>query len=96
MTRTITLLTFTDQGAKNIKKSPARARQFSQLAEKSGVKVKSQFWTVGRFDGLLILEADKESQILALLAKLAALGNVKTETLVALTDREFESIMNGR
>ena len=96
MTRSITLLTFTEQGAKNLKKSPARARQFTQLAAKSGVKVKSQFWTIGRFDGLLILEADDESQILAALTKLASLGNVKTETLAALTDREFEALVNGR
>jgi uncharacterized protein with GYD domain len=45
---------------------------------------------------VLILEAENENQILAALTKLASLGNVKTETLAALTDKEFEAIVNAR
>ncbi|MBK7998790.1 MAG: GYD domain-containing protein [Verrucomicrobia bacterium] len=90
MARYIALLKFTEQGAKNVKKSTARAHQFDKLAAKSGVKVEGQFWTLGRYDGVLILSADNSQKILQLLATLASLGNVRTETLQTFTDSEFD------
>jgi uncharacterized protein with GYD domain len=92
MARYIALLKFTEQGAKNVKKSTARAHQFDKLAAKSGVKVEGQFWTLGRYDGVLILSADNSQKILQLLATLASLGNVRTETLQTFTDSEFDKI----
>lgn len=92
MARYITLLTFTDQGARNMKDSTNRAHNFDALAEKSGVRVAGQYWTMGRFDGVLILEADSEPKILHLLAGLAASCNVRTETLQAFSDKEFDAI----
>ena len=89
----ITLLKFTAEGARNIKASTTRAHDFDALAEKSGVRVEGQYWTLGRFDGVLILTADSEHQILHLLAQLAARGNVRTETLQAFVDTEFEAIL---
>ncbi len=93
MARYIALLKFTEQGAKNVKKSTARAHQFDKLAAKSGVKVEGQFWTLGRYDGVLILSADNSQRILQLLATLASLGNVRTETLQTFTDSEFDKIV---
>jgi uncharacterized protein with GYD domain len=95
MARYIALLTFTEQGAKALKKSTNRARQFDKLAAKSGVKVEAQFWTVGRYDGVLLLSADESQKILHLLAALAALGNVRTESLQAFTDSEFDGILSA-
>lgn len=92
MARYIALLKFTEQGAKNVKRSTARAHQFDKLAAKSGVKVEGQFWTLGRYDGVLILSADNSQKILQLLAALASLGNVRTETLQTFTDSEFDKI----
>lgn len=93
MARYIALLNFTAQGAKNIKKSTARAHQFDKLAAKSGVKVEGQFWTLGRYDGVLILSADDSRKVLHLLAALASLGNVRTQTLQTFTDNEFDQIV---
>ena len=93
MSRYIALLNFTAQGAKNIKKSTARAHQFDKLAAKSGVTVEGQFWTLGRYDGVLILSAENSQKILHLLAALASLGNVHTETLQTFTDTEFDRIV---
>lgn len=93
MARYIALLKFTEQGLKHIKKSTARAHQFDKLAAKSGVKVEGQFWTLGRYGGVLILSANSAEKVLHLLATLASLGNVRTETLQAFTDREFDAIL---
>ncbi len=95
MARYIALLKFTEPGAKNIKKSTTRAHQFDQLAAKSGVKVEGQYWTLGRYDGALILNASSEQKVLHLLAALASLGNVRTETMQAFSDAEFDSIVGS-
>lgn len=93
MTRYIALLRFTEQGARNIKKSTTRAHQFDKLAEQAGVKVVGQYWTLGQYDGVLILDASSETAILHLLSELASLGNVRTETLKAFVDAEFDRIV---
>jgi uncharacterized protein with GYD domain len=93
MARYIALLTFTDQGAKNITKSTERARAFDNLAAKAGVKVEGQYWTLGQYDGLLILSASDEKKILHMLTSLAALDYVRTQTMPAFVDTEFESIV---
>jgi len=93
MARYIALLKYTEQGARNIKKSTTRAHSFDKLAAKSGVTVDGQFWTMGRYDGVLIVSADHEKKVLHLLTELAALGNVRTETLRAFVDSEFDQIV---
>ena len=93
MARYIALLKFTEQGIKNVKKSTSRAHAFDKLAAKAGVKVESQYWTMGRFDGVLVLSADDETKVLHLLTCLAALGNVRTQTMQAFSDSEFDSIV---
>jgi len=93
MARYIALLKFTKQGRKNIKASASRAHVFAKLAAKAGVKVEGQYWTVGRCDGVIILSGKNEHKILQLLAELASLGNVRTETLQAFSDKEFDDIV---
>jgi uncharacterized protein with GYD domain len=89
----ISLLRFTEQGAKNIKESIRRAHDFGNAAAKSGVTIDGQYWTLGEYDGVLILSADTEEKALHCLAELAAHGNVRTETLQAFTDKGFAEII---
>jgi len=93
MARYITLIRFTEQGAKNIKKSTTRAHHFDKAAERAGVKIEGQYWTLGAYDGVLIISAADEKKALHLLTELASGGNVKTETMQALVDTEFEEIV---
>jgi uncharacterized protein with GYD domain len=93
MPRYIALLKFTEEGAKNIRKSTTRARAFDKLAAKAGVTVEGQYWTTGRYDGVLILSAADEKKVLNSLASLAAQGNVVTETLQGFDAAEFEEIV---
>jgi len=93
MARYIALLKFTEQGSKNLRKSTARAHAFDRLAARAGVKVEGQYWTMGRFDGVLILSASDETKVLQMLTALAALGNVRTQTMQAFVDTEFDEIV---
>jgi uncharacterized protein with GYD domain len=88
----LVLLNFTEQGAKNLKKSTARAAAFREAAVKAGVAVEAQYWTIGSFDGALILKADQEATVLRCVTGLAAEGNVRTQTMRALDAKEFEAI----
>ena len=93
MPRYITLIRFTEQGAKSLAKSTSRARAFVQSASKAGVRVVGQYWTLGSCDGVIILEADNENTILHTLSALAAEGYVRTETLRAFNEAEFDAIV---
>ncbi len=89
----ISLLRFTEKGAKNIKKSTNRAHEFDKVAAKAGVKIEGQYWTLGAYDGVLIISAASEEKALHCLAELASQGNVRTETMQAFNDKGFEGIV---
>ena len=91
MARYVTLIRFTDQGSRDLGKSPARAAAFKSSVEKAGVTVEAQLWTAGACDGILVLSGD-ETKILRSLAQLVALGNVRTETMRAFDAGEFKAI----
>ena len=52
-------------------------------------------WTVGSHDGVLVLSADKEGKILHLLSELASRGYVRTESMRAFTDAEFDAVLKA-
>lgn len=91
----LTLLTYTDQGMRAIKQSPQRATAWRHEVEAAGITVLAQLWTAGACDGVLILQGDSEQQVLAALAKLAALGNVRTQSLRAFDAEEFAKIVGS-
>jgi uncharacterized protein with GYD domain len=91
--RYVILIRFTGQGAKAVKKSTERARAFKDAATKAGVKVEAQYWTLGAVDGVVIVNAERETKALKLVTALASDGNVKTETMQAFTDAEFDEIV---
>ena len=93
MARYVTLIRFTEKGARMIKQSTARANAFNKTAAKAGVKVEALYWTVGTCDGVLILSADNPDKALRCLTELAALGNVRTETMQAFNAKEFSAII---
>jgi len=92
MSRYITLIRFTDQGARAIKKSAARAAGFRKVAERAGITVEAQYWTTGAYDGILILSANSEEKVLHYLTELAAAGNVRPETMQAFDAKQFGAL----
>src|SRR5688572_17649242 len=91
----ITLIKFTDQGARGIRETAQRAAAFRKEAAGAGVNVRQVFWTMGAFDGLLILDADDERAAARTLFNLAAKGNVHTQTLRAFDESEIGQIVGG-
>ncbi len=93
MHRYIALIRFTDQGAKDIAQSTQRAEIFDAAAKEAGVTIEGQYWTVGSYDGVLIIRSDREGKVLRCLAELVADGNVRTQMLKAFDSAEFKSIL---
>ena len=89
----IVLLDFTDQGIRNLKDSPQRADAFNRFAEKAGVKIVSQYWTIGSHDGVLIMDAPTEEKAASVLLHLGSTGNVRTTTLRAFDWAEAQELI---
>ena len=74
------------------KKLPSK-EEFSKVDKlreelnKKGIKSHSWYWTLGRFDGVLVYEAPTEKEAMKFAIESAKMGLSTTETLVA-TPRE--------
>ena len=92
MIRYVSLLKFTDAGAREMDQSPNRAAGFLELAAAEGVAVEMQLWTTGAYDGLLVLAGRSEDHVLRVLARLAEHGFVRTESMRAFDAGEMVGI----
>ena len=89
----ITTVQFTEQGVKAARDTCDRAAAFRAAARKLGVKVTGLYWTLGAFDGVIILEAPDEATATAALLHLGSLGNLRTQTARAFDPAEMRKIL---
>ncbi len=95
MPRFVSLVSFTDQGIRDIKNSVKRAERFKKLAAKHKVKVREIHWTMGKHDIVVTFDAPSDLAMSALTLDNAQLGNVRTETFRAYTREEFAQILKA-
>lgn len=93
MVRFVVLINFTEKGVAAIKESPARAEAFSAAAAKAGACVESLFWTMGPYDGVVILSAPDEATAAAVILQLGKTHAVRSCMLRALDAGEFRKIL---
>jgi len=91
----VCLLNFTDQGIRKVKKTTQRAKDLQDMAAKMNVKVREIYWTMGRYDVVVVAEAPDDETITRMTLELGILGNVKTETLRAFSAQEMNQILKG-
>jgi uncharacterized protein with GYD domain len=91
----IGLTKWTDQGIRKVKETTKRAKDLQEMAAKMNVKVKEIYWTMGRYDVVVVMEAPDDETISRLTLGLGMLGNVKTETLRAYSAQEMNQIVKG-
>lgn len=89
----IVLITETEQGEKNIVDSVNRANQFNEVAAEFGVTVKGMYWTMGKFDGLVIIDAPDAESAHSLMYKLMSHGAVRTQIMQAFDAEETKAIL---
>jgi uncharacterized protein with GYD domain len=93
MARYVSLIQFTDQGIRNIKKTIKRGEAAMAEAEKMGMKLVEEFWTMGAYDVVALFEAPDDETVSAFVLKNGALGNAKGQTLRAFRREEMEAIL---
>lgn len=89
----IVLVNFTEQGIRNVKHSPERAKAATSAAEKLGIKVKDLYWTLGAHDAVLVTDAPNEETITAWALSVGSLGNIRTQTMRAFSADEVQKIL---
>jgi uncharacterized protein with GYD domain len=93
MARYISLIQFTDQGIRNIKDTIKRGDAATAEAEKMGMKIIEEYWTMGAYDGVVVFDAADDETMTAFALKVSSLGNVKTHTMRAFRKEEMEGIL---
>lgn len=93
MTRYVILLNFTEKGIAGIKESPRRAIAFRAAAEKAGATVESILWTLGTYDGVIVLSAPDDATAAAVTLELGMGNAVRTTMLRAFDAEEFGHIV---
>jgi uncharacterized protein with GYD domain len=91
----IVMINYTDKGIQTIKDSPSRLARSKDEARSFGCEVKSFYLTMGTYDIIEIVEAPDDESIAKLTLAVASGGNVRTTTLRAFQEVEFEAIVRG-
>ena len=78
-----------DEGAKTIKENPDRIKEVNLEIEALGVKVLSQYATLGQFDFVSIVEAPDNETIARVSAELSSRGSIRLQTMPAIPIDDF-------
>jgi uncharacterized protein with GYD domain len=89
----IGLLKFTDKGLQSIKQTTQRAAAAKEVAQRMGVNMREIFWTLGEYDLVCVLEAADETALNAFNLAVAMQGNVRSQSLRALTAAEMDKVL---
>jgi len=76
---------------KPTKETSSNASKMIENARKGGIKILGLYWTLGRYDTVLIFEASNEKE--AMRFRLEAAGIVATETMVAIPKDEATKLL---
>ena len=87
------LIQFADQGIRNVRDTVKRGEAAIAEAEKLGMKVVEEFWTMGAYDAVVLFEAPDDETMSAFMLKIGSLGNVKSQTLRAFRRNEMDGIL---
>ncbi|PYK26001.1 MAG: GYD family protein [Verrucomicrobia bacterium] len=89
----VCLIQFKDQGIRNIKDTVKRGDAAIAEAERMGMKIVDEYWTMGAYDAVVIFEAPDDETMSAFILKVGSLGNVTGQTLRAFRRNEMEGIL---
>ena len=90
----ISLINWTEEGIKNVKKSPERFDAFKKALQAAGGKVVGFYLTMGRYDMVLIMEGPSDEAAAALALSTASRGSIRTETMKAFTEDQYRGIIS--
>jgi uncharacterized protein with GYD domain len=89
----VILWNWTDQGIRTVKDSTKRLASFRAELEKVGGKLVGEYYTMGKYDGVVIVEAPSDETITSILLGDASKGNFRSMTLKAFPMSEAGKII---
>ena len=89
----IALCRFTDQGIRSVKDTTKRAAAAGEAAAKFNASMTQIYWTLGRYDLVIVIEAADEQAATAFSLSIASAGNVRMETLLAFDRDQMQGIL---
>ena len=89
----ITLLSWTEQGIRNLKESPARLDAAKDVFRSMGAEIKEFYLVTGQYDMVIVTEAPDDETVARLALATASQGAVRTVTLRAFTEEEYRKII---
>ena len=91
----VVMINYTDKGIQTIKDSPNRFSKSKEEARSFGCEVKAFYLTMGVCDIIEIIDAPDDESVAKLTLAVSAGGNVRTTTMRAFSEVEFQSIVNS-
>lgn len=85
----VMLTTLTDEGRKTVKGKPERIKDVNREVEALGVKILAQYFVLGPYDFVNILEAPDNEVISKVAIELGARGTLQTMTMAAMNLDDF-------
>lgn len=79
----------TDEGWKTVKERPSRIREVNRELQALGVKVLSQYATLGEYDFVNIVEAQDNKTVAKVSIELGSRGTIQITTMPAIAIDEF-------
>ena len=90
----ISLIKWTDQGRSKASSLPDRVAEVDKRIESLGGKSIGNWFTMGRFDQIAVVEAPDDETAAKMLVVVAERGNASTETLRAFTMDEMRGLIS--
>ena len=85
---------FSEQGIANIKDSPNRLAAARKAVQEMGGTLGAFYYTMGQYDFVTVAEFPSNDAAMTFLFALGKLGNVKTETLVAIPGEDAAKLLS--
>ncbi|MFP4655183.1 MAG: GYD domain-containing protein [Methanohalobium sp.] len=92
MTKYVIISQLTDDGARTLKNNPERIKEVNEELKEIGVDVLEQYFVLGDFDFLNIVDAEDENAVSKAVVELASRGSIKTKTYTAIPINKFSGL----
>ena len=89
----VTLINFTEHGARDVKETANRSSQYKHLAAQMGCMITDMWWLQGQYDAVAIVDAPDDAAASALAMSVGRLGYLRTQTMRAFSAAELATIM---
>jgi uncharacterized protein with GYD domain len=90
----VVLGNWTDQGIRKVTDAPKRIKETRSMVEKAGGKMQL-FYTMGRYDFVMIVEVPKDDDVMAILLCVGSMGNIRTTTMKAWTESDGAKLLTA-